>query len=49
MDCGVMWALCASSVGKHWAMCLGVAVTAGLALVAGLPAYYSLVLSCPLM
>jgi hypothetical protein len=35
--------------GKHWAICLGVVGIAGLALLAGLPAFYLLVLACPLM
>jgi hypothetical protein len=36
-------------MNKHWGLCLGLVALAGLALLAGLPAYYLLVLACPLM
>lgn len=34
---------------KHWALCVGLVVVAGVALLAGLPALYLLLLACPLM
>ncbi|MFC5730841.1 MULTISPECIES: hypothetical protein [Nocardioides] len=34
---------------KHWGLCLAIVGAAGLALLAGLPAIYLLVLACPLM
>ena len=34
---------------KHWGLCLGMVGVAGLALLAGLPPFYLLVLACPVM
>ena len=34
---------------KHWGLCLGLVGVGGLALLAGLPPFYLLVLACPVM